>query len=93
MFIDMFGGVKLVLAVSIQHAHSELTVINAGKNVKGYAIKSYPKPYILLDWVWIKFLDVIYFDSKLINAKGIITGIPADKKIPIKITRLNWANS
>ena len=44
MFISMLGGVKFVLAVSIQQPHSELTVINAGKNVKGYAIKSYPKP-------------------------------------------------
>lgn len=43
------GGINELLAVSIQQLNTEPNIINTGKNVIGYAIKSTPKPYILLD--------------------------------------------
>jgi hypothetical protein len=33
-------------------------------------------------------LEVMYLENKLMKANGIMTGIPPDKKTPIKMMRL-----
>jgi hypothetical protein len=93
MWIYKFGGINESFAVTIQQLNNDPIMINIGKYVNGYDIKSTPNPYILLDNVWIIDRDVIYRDNKLINANGIITGIPPDKNTPINIIKLKYANS
>jgi hypothetical protein len=39
------------------------------------------------------FLEVIYLESKLMKANGIIVGIPPHKIIPIAMTRLKYEYS
>lgn len=45
------GGLSDSFAVSIQQLNTEPKIINTGKNVIGKAMKSTPKPQILLDKV------------------------------------------
>ncbi len=60
--------------------------------MNGFIIKSYPSPYILLDWVWIITLDVIYLENRFKHVIGTIIGTPAEKNTPMNKTKLKLAN-
>ena len=89
---EIAGGIKLSCAVNIQQPNNELDTITNGKNVNGFIIKSYPSPYILLDWVWIITFEVIYREKRFTHVIGTIIGTPAEKNTPMNKTKLKLAN-